>query len=382
MAESASAVIIGGGIIGLSTAYHLAWLGCPDVIVVEKEPMLVSQSTARSAGGIRLQFSSEVNIRLSWYGLDLLQRFEAETGVDPGFRQVGYLFLLDNERDVADFRAGMAVQHRLGVPSRWLTPAAVQAEFPYVDTTGVLGATFSPTDGYADPYTVAMAFGMKAREMGVRLYTDCPVTDVLVQAGRVYGVRTPRGEIHAPAVVNAAGAWAGELGRLAGVDVPVIPQRRQVFVTEPFADLPMDMPLVIDFGRWCWARREAERIIIGLSDPDEPPSFKLYTEESFMFRACATAAERLPALAEARVGRGWAGLYEISPDRNGIIGPVPELTGFYVGGGFSGHGFQQGPAVGKVIAQMMLGQEPFIDVSELSIRRFRDGWHAPEAGIV
>ncbi|BDG60938.1 FAD-dependent oxidoreductase [Caldinitratiruptor microaerophilus] len=382
VAETADVVIAGGGIVGLATAYYLAARGIRDVLVLEREPALVTGSTARSAGGIRLQFSTEVNIRLSRYGLEVLRRFRDEFGVDPAFRQVGYLFLLSTPEEEAAFRRNLELQRRLGVPVHWLEPGEVARDFPWVNPEGLVGATFCPEDGHADPYTVAMAFGRRARELGVRVATGRSVTGVRVAGGRVRGVDTPAGPVEAPVVVNAAGPDAGAVGRMAGVDVPVEPYRRQVFVTDAFAGLPREIPLTIDFATSSYARREGDRVLFGMSDPEEPPGRPLVVDDAFLVRAAATIAARIPALAEARVARGWAGYYEVTPDHNAIVGPVPEVEGLYVAAGFSGHGFQHGPGVGRVIAEMIAGEEPFLDVRSLSIERFRTGKSLREQGVV
>lgn len=380
--ETADVVIIGGGIIGLATAYHLVALGCRHVAVLEKEDAPVTGSTARSAGGIRLQFSTEVNIRLSRHSLEELKRFPARFGVDPGLRQHGYLFLLSDPADMAAFQTAVQLQRRLGVPVEWLAPGALAERFPWVNPAGLLAATFCPEDGYADPYTVAMAYGKQAVALGARLHVSRPATAVLREGARVTGVRTPAGDIAAPVVVNAAGPYAGYVGRLAGVPIPVEPYRRQVFVTEPFAQLPAELPLTLDFSPAAYLRREGDRILFGMSDRDEPPGFHLTTDDEFMVRAAAAVAHRVPALAEARVARGWAGLYEITPDANAIIGAAPELAGFYMAVGFSGHGFQHGPAVGRVLAEMILGLPPTVDVSMLALDRFREDQFTREHGVV
>lgn len=379
---TAEVIIVGGGLVGLSTAYHLARIGIRDVLVLEREEALVMHSSGRSAGGIRLQFSSEVNVRLSQYSLERLKHFEEEMGVPADLKQVGYLFLASDPEIWESLKTQVALQNSLGVPSRTLNVAEIKELAPYVVTDDLLGATFCPEDGYADPYSVARGYELRAREMGVRILTETTVTRVLTEGDRVVGVETNRGTFYGRAVLNGAGAWAGELGRMAGVEVPVRPFRRQIYITDPFPALPDDMPFTIDFVTSAYCRKEGNRILMGMSDPDEPESFNSHTNDTFLIKLIETITRRVPVLAEAGIFRGWGGLYEVSPDHNAILGEHPDLQGFFLAVGFSGHGFQQTPAVGRVMAELIAGQKPFIDISPLGLERFRRGQAAHERAIV
>ena len=365
--------------VGLSVAYHLADLGLADVVVLEREPAAGSGSTGRCAGGIRIQFSSEVNARLSAWSLEFLKSFKARTGVDPGLRQYGYLIVTRDPATLAEFEANVAMQRALGLRVRLVTPAEAGAIVPQLYTADLAGGTFGPDDGYADPHSVVQGLVAAIRRMGVRLFTDAEVVGLEVAGGQVQAVRV-RGRggtegwcIETTCVVNAAGPWAAEVARLAGVELPVRPFRRMVFVTEPVAGFAPDLPMVIDFDTGFYARREGDRLIFGMANEREGPSFRTDVDWSFLPQVLEKGVHRLPSLAEARVARGWAGLYEMSPDHNAIVGQAPGVSGLFFANGFSGHGFQQAPAVGRVLAEMILGLAPSIDVSALSPQRFQAG---------
>ncbi len=365
--------IVGGGVVGVSIAYHLAKLGAREVALLEREPVLGSGSTSRSAGGIRLQFGTAANVRLSQWSLGFLKRLPEEADADPGLRQVGYLMLVADPAHWSDMLANARMQRELGVPVETLSPNEVAARFPYVDATGLRGATFCPEDGYADPYAVVQGLARAARRLGVTIRTGAEVTAIRVAGGRIAGVETAEGPLDAPVVVNAAGPGAGLIGRMAGVEVPVLPYRRQIYVTAPHPGLPGDMPMTIDYDTASWARGDGGGLLMGASDPDEPSSFRTDPDDAGVLLLGRTIMRRLPLLADAEIVRSWAGLYEVSPDENPVLGPVPELPGFFVANGFSGHGFQHSPAVGRVLAEMILGLPPSIDVSTLDLARFREG---------
>ena len=371
MAETAEIVIIGAGIIGCSLAYHLALQGASKVVVLEKE-LICSGSTGKSAGGIRQQFATELNIGLSLEALRMFRRMPEELGIDPGFHQVGYLFLASTPAEMALFRSNVELQHRFGIPVQLLATDEIRKLVPYLRLDRILGAAYCPTDGYAAPYEVTMGYAAAARRLGVKIHEQRAVTGILRQGARVRGVETVSGSIHAPAVVNAAGAYAGLVGELAEVQVPVRPYRRQLFTTGPLAEFAVEPPLTIDYHRNWYFRGELGGCL--LSGPkDEASTFNTNVDWEHVAESVEQALVRLPILAEAEIHRGWAGLYEISPDNNPILGPVPEVEGFYVTGGYSGHGFQHGPVAGKLMAELMLTGTSSIDISALSIDRFRTG---------
>lgn len=371
MSETADIVVIGAGIVGCSLAYHLALQGASRIAVVDKD-LICSGSTGKSAGGIRQQFATELNVALSLESIRMFERMPEELGVDPGFRKVGYLFLATTEAELALFRKNVALQQRCGVSVRMVSPDDIRRLVPFVHLDGILGGTHCPTDGYAAPYEVTMGYAAAARRWGVKILEQRAVTGIIRASGRVAGVETTGGPVHAPIVVNAAGAFAGMIGELAGVDVPVKPYRRQLFTTMPIPEFAAEPPLTIDYHRNWYFRGELGGCLFS-GPKDEESTFNTNVDWEHLAESVEQAVVRLPLLAEAEIHRGWAGLYEISPDNNAILGPVPELPGFYVAGGFSGHGFQHGPVVGKLMAEKILTGRTTIDISPLGIERFRGG---------
>lgn len=370
---SASVVIIGGGVHGLSTAYHLAKRGLKDVIVLEKEPQLASGSTGLSAGGIRQQFSTEVNVRMSQYSVRRLERFEEEMGADPGFIQAGYLFLLSTKEEVALFRHSVALQNRLGVGTEWLSPDEIKARWPFLNVKDIVAATYNAADGYGDPYGVATGYAQQARRLGARILIQVEATDIDVSGGRVRGVQTTKGPIATEMVVNTSGPYARLVGQMAGVDLPARPYRRQVFATAPFPQIPRDAPMTIDFHYNWYFRPEGPGIITGMSKLDQPPGFDFTVDQEWMFEVIEHGIHRAPVFEEARIMRSWAGLYSITPNDQPIIGTIPGLEGFVCAVGFSGHGFMLAPACGLTLAEIILdGAAQTFDISEFSFSRFAD----------
>jgi sarcosine oxidase subunit beta len=379
--SAAEVVVVGGGITGASVAYHLARRGCTGVVILERN-RLAEGSTSLSAGGIRQQFSHPANVLLSQESVRVFERFRDAFGAEIGFHQVGYLFLATTQATWDDLQAGVAVQQGLQVPVQLLSPGEVQRRWPYLAVDDVVGATFCPEDGYADPYTVAVAYAAEARRLGVRIEENTPVTGIRVQRGRVRGVQTPRGAISTPWVINAAGAWAAQVGALAGVELPIRPYRRQVFVTGAFPSLPRPVPMIIDFDAAFYFRGEGPGILLGMTDPDEPSSFHTHVDWAFLERVVDQAVRRAPALEEVRVLRGWGGLYAITPDDNPILGRVPGLEGLIMAAGFSGHGFQQGPAVGRLLADLILDGDTDLDLSPFALARFAGRVARAERAVV
>jgi len=371
MKKTAEIVIIGGGIIGASIAYHLAVKRVRGVVLLEKG-FLGEGSTAKCAGGIRRQFSTEINIRFSLESLKLWDHFQEITGVDLGFKKVGYLFLAATERDWKVLQESADLQRRLGVPVEILPPEEIRYRWPFIYTEDLKGGTYCAQDGYAGPYEALTGFIQGARRGGVEILERTEVLTLLRRGDRVLGVQTDKGEIAAPIVVNAAGPWAGEVGQRAQAPVPVEPFRRQLFFTAPFPYLPETIPLIIDYHRAWYCRREGSGML--LSGPkDDFPSFNQHVDYEAMVQASEAAIYRIPILEKAAIVRGWAGSYEISPDRHAILGEHPELKGFFLANGLSGHGFQHSPAIGKVTAEEILGETPSLDLSSLSLRRFAEG---------
>jgi sarcosine oxidase subunit beta len=382
MIRTAGVVIIGGGVMGASTAYQLARRGVQPVIVLERD-QLASAATSLSAGGIRYQFSSEANIRIMLESIPVFERFTEEFDAEIDFRQDGYLFLATTARTWADFQANVALQRRMGVPARLMLPDDIHELAPYLYLDDVIGGTFCPKDGYADPYSVAMGFARKARELGALISEKTEVAGISVNGGRVTGVETPKGRIATPVVVNVAGAWSSQVGRMVDVDLLVRPYRRQIFVTHPFDALPQRIPMVIDFEPSFYFRREGPGILMGMTDKDEPSSFNTDVDWDFLTKVVDKAIYRAPLLEKAGFMRGWGGLYTITPDDNPIIGKdVGGVEGFYCAVGFSGHGFMQSPAVGRILADLITTGDASLDLSEFRLERFARGERVGEKRVV
>lgn len=379
----ANVVIIGAGVNGLSTAYHLALKGMKEIVVVEKEKFIAAGSTGLSAGGIRQQFSTEVNVRMAMYSVKKFERFKEEMGEDIGFHQVGYLFLLTDPEDVELFRQSYNLQRSLGLEVEWLGPDEVRKRWPYINTEDVLAATYCPTDGYADPYSVANGYAKQARRLGVQIELETEVIGIKVEGGKVKGVETTRGSIEAPIVVNTAGPYARLIGRMIGVDIPVDPYRRQVFVTDAFPDIPPDWPMTIDFKHHWYMRKEGPGLLMGMSDLTEPPSFNMNVDWSFMEKVVEHGIKRIPILEKARIMRGWAGLYEVTPDSQPIIDTIPGIEGFYCAVGFSGHGFMLSPATGLVMSELIMeGRSVTFDITEFRYNRFAEKEFVGEKHVI
>jgi len=374
MAEAADVVIIGAGIMGASTAYHLARLGRARVVVLERDTVC-SGSTALASGGIRHQYASRIGVELTLRSIVTYERFAEEFGVDPQFRQHGYLLLVADDRELAAAREGVALQQSLGVDVQLLTPAETARLCPYLETGDLAGATYSPRDGYADPYLCATAIAARARELGVQIRQQHEVVAV-ARGASTFTVATRQGDFEAAAVVIAAGAWSGVVGALAGIDVPVTPRRRHKFMTAPFPTdrIPATTPFIIG-QHWGFSmRREGPGLLLGGGRKDEGSSFSTANDWGLAPEVVARAIQRVPALAEARLMRAWAGLYEMTPDQTGIIGAVPDAPGLYVLAGFSGHGFMHGPIAGQLMAELIVhGAARTLDIAPLAFDRFARG---------
>jgi len=372
MEKTADVVIIGGGIIGLSVAYSLTLKNAGKIVLFEKG-QLGEGSTSRCVGGIRTQFSTEMNIRFSLESLKTFEGFEEEFGVDPEFRRIGYLFLGTTEWEMEVFKENIKLQKKFDIPVEFLSSEEIGSRWPYLRVDDVLGGTFCARDGYAGPNEILSGFVSGAKRAGVRIHEGTEVIGISTAKGKIQSVKTKNEEIFTPVVVNAGGSYAASIGGMIDVQIPVKPLRRQIFITAPFRLTDLPIPLTIDFHRGWYFRQEGDGLL--LSGPlDAEASFNLNTEYEAMVEASENAMYRVPVLEKARVARGWAGLYEISPDHHAILGRVPGMEGFILANGFSGHGFQHSPAVGKVISELIVdGKATTIDISSLSIERFEKG---------
>jgi sarcosine oxidase subunit beta len=380
LTASASVVVVGGGVMGLSAAYHLARAGVSDVVVLERHT-LGSGSTCKAAGGVRAQFSDPVNIELGQRSLRAYERFADELGQEIDLRKSGYLFLLDDPEHVAAFEANVALQNSMGVPSRMISAAEAKRLSPMVEIDGILAAAWSPEDGHCTPESVVLGYAGGARRGGARIVTHCEVTGIDVVDGQVRGVVTDGGRIATDTVVCAAGAWSRAVGEMAGVDLPVVPLRRQILTTEPMPRLDPATPFTIDFATSLYFHLEGPGLLLGMSDPDESPGFALGRTDAWLPRLGDAISRRVPALVDVGIASGWAGLYEMTPDHNALVGEAEGVSRFLYATGFSGHGFLMGPAVGEVLRDLVLGRTPVVDVSGLSVERFGAGVR-PELNIV
>ena len=380
--NTADFIVIGGGVMGASTAYHLAARGQGNILLLEKESFFGQGATGRCAGGVRYQFATEVNIRLSLESLPMLERFENEIGQPIDYRQCGYLMLLTRPEDLAVFEANVSLQNRLGVATEWLSGDEIRHWLPMMRLEDVLAGTFNPKDGLVDPNGVVMGYVQAARRLGVQAETGVEVTGIQVEAGRVVGVKTNKGTVETRVVVNAAGPWAGLIGQMAEVDIPIIPLRRQMLTTTPLPELPLDFPFVIDFAQSLYFHREGQGVLTGMSNPGETPGFDQSVDPVWELVHLEAAAARLPMLEGAGLASHWAGLYEVTPDAHPIFGETP-VSGFYLCAGFSGHGFMHGPVTGKLMSEILLdGHFHTVDISMLDLNRFEQDRLIREYNVV
>lgn len=380
--KTASIVIVGGGVMGASTAYHLAMRGIKDIVLLEKEEFFGQGATGRCAGGVRYQFATEVNVRLSLASLPMLERFPEEMNQEVDYRKCGYLFLLSEEKDIAKFNRNVEMQHQLGVMTEWLTGDEIRARLPQMRLDDIVAGTFHAKDGLCDPNGVVMGYINAATKLGVSCLNNIEVTGVTRQGDKVTGVQTNQGAISAPLIVNAAGPWAGILGQMAGVEIPITPIRRQMLTTTALPEVPADFPFVIDFAQSLYFHREGDGLLTGMSNPAEKPGLDQNVDADFELVNLEKATQRLPLLEKAGLASHWAGLYEVTPDAHPVFGKTP-LDGFYVVAGFSGHGFMHGPIAGKLMSEIILdGKASSVDVSMLDLARFAEGRQIVEYNVV
>ncbi|WP_275465657.1 NAD(P)/FAD-dependent oxidoreductase [Streptomyces noursei] len=381
--DAADVVVVGGGVIGASIAFHLAEAAVGRVLLLERD-LPASGSSGKPLGGVRAQFSDPLNIRLGRRSLDAWRDFARRPGADIALHSVGYLFLLGDEAERDTFAAGVEVQHAHGVPSRLVTPRAARDLCPYVDPRTLVAAAFSPTDGYATPKAAVTGYLRAARRLGATVRTRCPVTAIDTADGHLTAVRTPHGTVRTPTVICCAGAWSAAVGALAGVTLPVTPLRRQIAFTGPLRPRPPRIPFTLDYASTLYFHNDgADGLLLGLSDPDQQPGYEREFSREWLTPFRAAAARRVPDLAGMPITGGWAGLYEMTPDRNALIGEAAYPGRFLYATGFSGHGFLQAPAVGEIVRDLYLRREPFLDIGPLAATRFDDHRAVrPEAHII
>jgi sarcosine oxidase subunit beta len=380
--HSADVVIIGGGVMGASTAFHLAEAGVRSIVVIERGD-LGCGSSGKPIGGVRAQFSDPLNIELGHRSLHAYRDFHSRPGADIRLDTVGYLFLLSDEEQTADFEAGVGIQNSLGVPSRMISPSEAQRLCPYVSTEDLLAAVYSPTDGHARPGLVVHGYASAAADAGVTIATHTEVTGVDTAGSRVTGVHTSHGKISCTTVICTAGAWSRQIGDMVGISLPVRPVRRQLAFTTPLDPPAPRIPFTIDFSSSAYFHNSDDGLLFGLADPDQPEGFDTTWTPEWLELFRSAVGHRAPALAGMETVGGWAGLYENTPDHNALIGRSGEVDNFLYATGFSGHGFLQAPAVGEVMRDLYLERRPFADIAPLSADRFLTGAEIrPEAHVV
>jgi sarcosine oxidase, subunit beta len=386
MAETAEVVIVGGGIVGSSVAYHLAEQGCAEVVIVEREERQGLGSTGKSMGGVRAQFSTPVNIQMSRYSIDFFSRFEEATGHTADYRAHGYLFCATNAAHLDYLRKNQELQRSFGLKdARMVSTGEIVGMVPQLRADDILGGSYCPTDGFVDPHAVMTGFAKRAKERGVRLWLNAEVTGIRVESGAVAGVETSRGSIAARAVVNAAGPWAARVAGLAGAQLPVTPLRRQIVKTQRCDFLPARFPMVIDMSNGFHFRREGDAILMAWPDNEETYGFKTAFTPDFIEKTLARAVNRVPQFADLPVNphQCWAGMYEVSPDHHAIIGESPEVRGLFFANGFSGHGVMHSPATGRIVSDLILrGRCDVIDAAPLGVERFAEGKLLEETAVL
>ncbi|HET9790758.1 MAG TPA: FAD-dependent oxidoreductase [Candidatus Angelobacter sp.] len=367
--QTADVVIVGGGIVGSSIAWHLTEAGCKDVLVIERESAQGKGSTGKSMGGVRAQFSTTVNIQMSLYSIPFYAAFDERLGHPAGYRPQGYLFLATRQSHLDYLRANFEKQTALGLRTvRMLQAEEIRSMLPGLRSDDILGGTFCSTDGFVDPYSAMNGFMASAIDKGATLWKKTELTNIVKDHGGIAAVDTTRGRVATRTVVNAAGAWAAQVAAMAGIDLPVQPLRRMLVPSEPFDDFPHSSPMVIDMSTGFHFRPEGRGFLLAWNDPEETPGYKADFEPSFIEKILVRAADRVPVFENLAINpkRAWAGLYEMSPDHHAILGPVSGIPGFYLANGFSGHGVMHAPSTGKILSDLILkGQTDVVDNVEL-----------------
>ncbi|MCC7118910.1 MAG: FAD-binding oxidoreductase [Anaerolineales bacterium] len=380
--KTAEIVIIGGGVMGASAAYHLAQRGLKNIVLLEKEKYFGTGATGRCAGGVRYQFSTEVNVKLSLESLPMIERFKEELNQEVNYKQCGYLLVATQPTEVETFKRNVDLQNKLGVSTRLLSGDEVRERLPQMSFADALAGTFNQKDGTVDPNGVVMGYINAAQKLGAQVFAEAEVVGIAVSGGKVQSVETSLGAIETRRVLNVAGPWANRIGAMAGVEIPITPVRRQMFTTNPLPEVPEDFPFVIDFAKSLYFHREGEGLLIGMSNQNEKPGYDQTVDEDFELLNLEAAIARLPLVEKASRAAHWAGLYEVTPDAHPIFGAT-ELEGFSLCAGFSGHGFMHGPVSGKLMSEFILdGKFSTLDVSMLDLKRFQEGRLIKEYNVV
>src|SRR5579863_9077617 len=383
--QSAEVVIIGGGIVGSSIAYHLVSAGCKNVLVIERETTQGKGSTGKSMGGVRAQFSTPVNIQMSLYSIPFYASFEERLGFPCDYRPQGYLFCATNENQMSYLRTNYAQQVKMGLRNiRLIAGDEIRKMYPQLRADDIIGGSFCSTDGFVDPYSAMTGFMTWAAGHGATIWKNTIVTGFTRDANGITSVETTRDSVATRKVVNCSGAWAASVAALAGVDLPVEPLRRMLVPSEPFDEFPRTAPMIVDMSNGFHFRPEARGFLLAWNDPEETPGFKTDFDSGFVEKILTRAADRVPCFANLPVNpkRAWAGLYEMTPDHHPILGESP-VPGFFLANGFSGHGVMHAPATGKILSDLILtGKTDLIDASLLNLSRFAEGRLIHETAVL
>jgi len=384
--HTADVVIVGGGIVGSSIAYHLTAAGCKSVLVIERESSQGKGSTGKSMGGVRAQFSTSVNIQMSLYSIPFYAKFEEELGHPCGYRAQGYLFCATTDKHMNYLRTNYEKQVQLGLKEvRMVTNDEIRQMFTQLRCDDIVGGAFCSTDGFVDPYSAMTGFTSWACDHGAELWKNTAVTCVQRDGDAISGVETSRGVVSTRTVVNCAGAWAASIAEMVELDLPVEPLRRMLVPTEPFDQFPRSAPMIIDMSNGFHFRPEGLGFLLAWNDPEETPGFKTDFDSAFVEKILTRAADRVPVFENLAVNpkRAWAGLYEMTPDHHPILGSAPGVSGFFLANGFSGHGVMHAPATGKILSDLILhGTTDLIDASLLSLSRFSGGRMIEETAVL
>ncbi|OGL51571.1 MAG: hypothetical protein A3H37_09470 [Candidatus Schekmanbacteria bacterium RIFCSPLOWO2_02_FULL_38_14] len=384
MAQTADCIIIGGGIIGISIAYNLVKCGLKNVILLEKKEFLGTGSTAKSAGGIRHQHSTEINIRMTLESVKILKTFEDEMEVNIDFRQHGYLLLAASEITLSELKKNAKLQKSLGVEVSLLSPIEIKTIVPQLNIDDILGGTFCHQDGYLDPNGLMYGYSKNFKKLGGEILTSTEVTGIKVKNGKVFSAVTNKGEIQSDIIINAAGPYGGKIAEMSGLKLPLTPLKRQVFVTDVFKEISPTTPMVIDLDAPFYFRPEQSgAILMSMADKQETSGFDTTLDWSLLEKVVEKAIHRVPVLENAKIITGWAGLRTLTPDQNAILGEVAALKGFICAAGFSGHGITHAPIAGKLISELIIdGKTETLPIIEMSPERFADGKSGYANGVI
>ena len=382
MRSSADVVIIGAGIIGFSVAFHLARARFGQIVLVDKGSLIGDGSTSQAAGGIRAQFAQKTNIEMSIISENFFENFKEETGYDAFFEQVGYLFLLSEQADIDLFKKSCELQKSLGLPVELLKTEEIARIVPHVRLDDIKLGTFCEKDGISDQREFLSGFERASKKMGLVVELEAEVESIDVESGKITGIRTKRGHIKTPIVVNCAGPFAKEIGQMVGAEVKVEPYKRQIVNTAELDFVKPGIPMVVDVKSGLYCHKEGSGLLLGWAEKDREPSFDISVEPDYTDSILERALDRIPQLETAEIANQWAGLYESTPDHQAIIGWESKVEGMFHCCGFSGHGIMHAPAAGLVTSEILTGKEPSVEISSYAPERFAKGVFVVESNVI